>query len=84
MRTTVEIPEDLFREVKARAARKGTTLKAYIVEALSRRVGGERQTTDRVELPLFGTKEGPPREVSSEMIRQVMEEEDLADARRFT
>jgi len=83
MRTTVEIPEDLFREVKARAARDGTTLRSYIVEALSRRVGGERPSADRVELPLFGAKGGPSREVTNGKIRQAMEEEEVADARRF-
>jgi len=83
MRTTVEIPDDLFREVKARAARKGTTLKDYIVEALSRRVGGERESADRVELPLFGAKDDSSLEVTNETIRRIEEEEEEADARRF-
>jgi hypothetical protein len=32
MRTTIDLPEDLFREVKTRAAQDGTTLKNLMTE----------------------------------------------------
>ena len=34
MRTTIDLPDPLFREVKATAARSGMLLKDYITEAL--------------------------------------------------
>ena len=34
MRTTVDIPDPLFREMKIRAASEGTTIKDMIVEAV--------------------------------------------------
>lgn len=38
MRTTIDIPDPLFREVKATAARKGMMLKQFITAALVREV----------------------------------------------
>lgn len=34
MRTTVDLPDELFRQVKARAALRGLKLKDYVAEAL--------------------------------------------------
>ena len=38
VKTTLEIPEPLFRKIKATAARQGRTLKALVQEALSEKV----------------------------------------------
>lgn len=43
MRTTIDIPDPLFREVKATAARKGVLLKEFITAALVRVVADEAQ-----------------------------------------
>ncbi|MBI3395099.1 MAG: hypothetical protein HY042_04630 [Spirochaetia bacterium] len=34
MRTTIDLPDDLFRRVKARAAMEGTTMKDYVIARL--------------------------------------------------
>ena len=34
MRTTVDIPDELFRDLKLKSAREGVTLKQLIVKAL--------------------------------------------------
>lgn len=34
MKTTLELPDDLFREVKSTAARRGMLMKQFIAEAL--------------------------------------------------
>jgi hypothetical protein len=39
MRTTIDIPDPLFRELKMRAASEGTTLREMVIEGLSLRVG---------------------------------------------
>ena len=49
MRTTIDIPDPLFREVKATAARKGVLLKEFITAALIREVAGEAQGTSAAE-----------------------------------
>lgn len=38
MKTTLEIPDALFRKAKATAAREGRTLKALVQEALSEKI----------------------------------------------
>jgi hypothetical protein len=40
MKTTLEIPDALFRKAKARAAERGQTLKAWITEALQEKLVG--------------------------------------------
>lgn len=41
MKTTLEIPDALFRATKARAAHRGESLKAYVCEALRARLEKE-------------------------------------------
>jgi hypothetical protein len=58
MRTTIDLPDPLFRQVKSAAALKGSTLKEFIQEALLRAVGTDRGVRrHRVRLPLIRSKE---------------------------
>ncbi|MDO8616627.1 MAG: DUF2191 domain-containing protein [Dehalococcoidia bacterium] len=41
MKTTIELPDDLFREAKATAARRGTALKQFVREALAEKLARE-------------------------------------------
>ena len=41
MKTTLEIPDALFRRCKARAAERGQTLKSWITEALQEKLSGK-------------------------------------------
>lgn len=49
MRTTIDIPDALFREVKATAARKGLLLKQFITSALIREVAEESHGVSAAE-----------------------------------
>jgi hypothetical protein len=40
MKTTIEIPDPLFRRAKAHAAERGQTLKDLVTEALQEKLGG--------------------------------------------
>lgn len=42
MKTTLEIPDQLFRRAKARAAERGQPLRAFVTEALQEKLSGER------------------------------------------
>ena len=58
MRTTIDLPDPLFRELKAVAARRGKSLKAVIqtaVEEEIRRV--ERRAGRRVKFPVLSSRE---------------------------
>jgi Arc/MetJ family transcription regulator len=62
MRTTIEIPDTLFRKTKATAALRGSTMKELVVRALEREVGNsnpsKKVATRRVKLPLVHLKSG--------------------------
>lgn len=40
MKTTIEIPDPLFRKAKSRAAERGQTLKELVTEALQEKLAG--------------------------------------------
>ena len=42
MKTTVEIPDTLYRQLKARAALKGQTIKDFLVEAVRAKLASDR------------------------------------------
>jgi hypothetical protein len=44
MKTTLEIPDALFRRVKSKAAERGQSLKEFVGEALSEKLGSKRRT----------------------------------------
>lgn len=41
MRTTIDLPQDLFREVKLRAVQEGTTLKSLLTECIRSGLRGQ-------------------------------------------
>ena len=56
MRTTIDLPDTLFRKTKATAALQGSSLKELIVRAIEREVGSRREENHgehRVKLPLI-------------------------------
>jgi len=44
VKTTLEIPDALFRRVKSKAAERGQSLKDFVGEALSEKLGSKRRT----------------------------------------
>ncbi|MGA8028108.1 MAG: ribbon-helix-helix protein, CopG family [Bryobacteraceae bacterium] len=66
MRTTIDVPDQLFRELKAMAARRGTSLKSVIriaVEAEIRKT--ERKTGRRLKFPLLSSKQPGSRKLTN-------------------
>ncbi|MBS0320426.1 MAG: hypothetical protein JSR18_07795 [Proteobacteria bacterium] len=43
MKTTLEIPDPIFRRAKARAAERGQTLREFVTEALRAKLAGDRE-----------------------------------------
>jgi hypothetical protein len=57
MRTTVDLPDPLFRQVKSVAALRGSTLKEFIQDALHQAVTSDRRVRrHKVRLPLIRSK----------------------------
>ena len=58
MRTTVDLPDDLFRRTKALAALRGDSFKSLVVRAIETEIGGRNPaetgpTGRRARLPLI-------------------------------
>lgn len=62
MRTTLDLPDDLFRQVKARAALRGTTIKAlvtrYVESGLREADPAPFQSRARSRLPVIKRRSG--------------------------
>jgi len=54
MRTTVDIPDSIYRDLKVRAAMEGTTIKQIILDSLASKVRTQESTEAR-ERPPFPT-----------------------------
>ena len=42
MKTTLEVPDGLYRQIKARAALKGQTIRAFFLDAIQAKLATER------------------------------------------
>ena len=76
MKTTIELPDGLLRAAKAKAARRGTTLKAIIAHALEREVHHGGASNDIFEVDEDGLPHLPARgaRVTSELVARLEEE----------
>jgi len=73
MRTTVDLPDTLFRELKAMAAKRGTSMKiiirAAVEEAITRQAGKKGY---RVKVPLLDSKEPGTLDLTNEEIDDLL------------
>jgi hypothetical protein len=88
MKTTVDIPEDLFREAKSRAALTGTKLKDLVADGLRLVLDGRggRSTARRIQFPILAARPGAPT-ITRQMVEaaeaQTLQEEAEHHAKRM-
>lgn len=78
MRTTVDLPDDLMRAAKARAAERGESLKQMFTRLVASElatVPGEQRAA-RVQLPLVGQDSHPEVDVSNKDVEDFLMSED--------
>jgi hypothetical protein len=80
VRTTIELPTPLFRDVKAATAARGTTLKQFITEAVRRALTSPNEAR-RMECPPVPRGKRAVRARSNREIAALFEDEDLRKAR---
>ena len=86
MRTTIDLPEPLLRQVKARAALDGTTLKRLIrsfveqgLRRLEEGLGADTEPKKRSEIPTISRPTGAsPPALSNAELCDLLEQEDIA------
>jgi hypothetical protein len=87
MRTTLDLPDEMFRQVKARAAIEGTTLKdllaRYVQSGLRQTDPPARRLLKRSKLPIIKSRgERVIPNLTPERQARLEEEEDLAKLHR--
>ncbi|MEI9893943.1 MAG: hypothetical protein WDN28_08645 [Chthoniobacter sp.] len=74
MRTIIELPDDLFRKAKARAAMQGQTLKDLVADALTLLLQTSREAPRRrAQFPIVQPKD-PNRILTPEMVTAATEQ----------
>ncbi len=68
MRTTVDIPDPLYRKLKARAAQRGCSVKELILRGVERQLEPERDPSARVKLPIVRSKQPGTLRLTNEQI----------------
>lgn len=78
MRTTLELPPELMRAARIRAAQRGESLKDLFTRAIAHELRGPRaaRKAGRVALPLIGQDSEPRVEVTNADIEAAFEAED--------
>ena len=56
MRTTVDIPDSLYRELKGKAASEGRSVKELILRGVEQELKGRKSRPNRVTLPIVRSK----------------------------
>ena len=82
MRTTIELPDPLFRVAKTLASEKGLSLKEFFTEALDRAVNTPMAQGKRMEKPPIAKLKGariPAR--SNAELAAILEKEELGKSR---
>jgi hypothetical protein len=64
MRTTIDLPDPLFREVKATAARQGMLLKDYVAQALQDKLAQRPGQTEKPWMKFAGIAANDPEMVA--------------------
>ena len=79
MRTTIDLPDPLFRQAKAAASLRGVSLKTYFTEALDRMLKEPDIKAQRMDTPPL--RKGPKVEaMSNAELDKVLIDEELSKA----
>jgi hypothetical protein len=79
MKTTVVLPDDVFRRAKAETAMQGRTLRAFILDAVVHELDGticEASPRRRVKLPLVRSRRPGSLRITADIVAETMLKED--------
>lgn len=81
MRTTIDIPDNLFRQAKSVASLKGISLKMFVAAAIENQVHGiGSQSSDhrrRVVFPLVPSSKPSSVELTTEKVNELLSDGDI-------
>lgn len=85
MRTTIDLPDPLFREAKTRAVQSGMKFKDLVAQYIEQGLHGDLASADsrrreQVSLPVFRKTNGPPIPARSNAeLFEILEREETLD-----
>jgi len=86
MRTTIVIPDELFRQAKAKAALEGRKLKDLIIEGLQQVVTNQQPTPQRklkkTKFPIIKSR-GTGEKITTEMVNKAIEDSYREEAEHY-
>jgi hypothetical protein len=74
MRTTVDIPDAVYRQLKARAALQGCSVRQLLLRGVEAELNGKQTTKSghRVRLPIIESKRRRPLRLTNERISEIL------------
>ena len=74
MRTTVDIPDPMYRQLKSKAAQQGRSVKDLILHGVETELNGAKsgRTKGRVTLPLIESKRPGWLKLSNKQIHEIL------------
>lgn len=72
MRTTVDIPDRTYRELKTKAATQSCSVKALILRSVQKELGPRRRKKGRIHLPIVHSKEPGTLRLTNEAIYEAI------------
>ena len=72
MRTTIDIPDPLYRKLKAKAAESGCTMKELILRDVEQGLAAKPRPRRRVKLPIIQSRRKDKLHLSNEQIYELI------------
>jgi len=72
VRTTVDIPDPLYRELKGKAAGEGRSVKELILRSVEQELKGRRRKSSRASLPIVPSKRPGTLDLDNEKIFEII------------
>ena len=74
MRTTVDIPDPIYRQLKSRAAREGTSVKELMLQGAEQllRENSRKPSGNRVKLPIIPSKRPGTMRINNAIIDEIL------------
>lgn len=72
MRTTIELPDDLFRSAKIAAAERGSTLRQLVIQGLKRTLSETPEQPNANKLPKLPSKGRKSYDLSNDQIESIL------------
>lgn len=75
MRTTIDIPDETYRELKIKAAREGKPLREIMLHAIERELGPAEAQPKRkkLQLPIIRSKQPGSLHLTNEQIYEIID-----------